>query len=93
MNNPYSLPGPSPIIKEEEFKSSLTPKHQELLKRLQKLFPECCIEGKQLRARGQGFNVDGYGKGDYILIVNTKPQSKLSKEEKNLLEKIKDLNK
>ena len=44
MNNPYSLPGPSPIIKEEEFKSSLTPKHQELLKRLQKLFPECCIK-------------------------------------------------
>ena len=55
--------------------------------------PECCIEGKQLRARGQGFNVDGYGKGDYILMVNTKPQSKLSKEEKDLLEKIKDLNK
>ena len=43
MNNPYSLPGPSPII-EEELESALTPKHQELLKRLQKLFPECCIK-------------------------------------------------
>lgn len=61
-------------------------------KRIAITVPECCIEGKQLRALGQGFNVDGYGKGDYILIVRTKPKSELSKEERKLLEKIKDLN-
>ena len=54
--------------------------------------PECCKEGNQLRAKGQGFEVYGYGKGDYILIATTKKKDKLSKDEKKLLEKIKDLN-
>lgn len=54
--------------------------------------PECCTDGQQLRAKGQGFNISGQGQGDYILIVTTKHKDCLTNEEKKLLNKIKKEN-
>ena len=53
--------------------------------------PECCTDGQQLRAKGQGFTIDDYGTGDYIVIVKTKQVDKMSSNEKELLKQIKDL--
>jgi len=47
--------------------------------------------GKILRLRGKGLpDVNGYGRGDLLLNVNVWVPKNLSKEEKNLLEKLKD---
>ena len=47
--------------------------------------------GKILRLRGKGLpDVNGYGKGDLLLNINVWIPKTLSKEEKSLLEKLKD---
>lgn len=47
--------------------------------------------GKILRLRGKGLpDVNGYGRGDLLLNVNVWVPKNLTKEEKNLLEKLKD---
>lgn len=51
--------------------------------------PECSSENTQLRAKGQGFDIPGYRKGDYIIIVSRDDIYKLAEEERKLLKKIK----
>jgi molecular chaperone DnaJ len=47
--------------------------------------------GKILRLRGQGIkNIDGYGQGDQLIHVQVWTPDKLTKEEKEILEKLKD---
>jgi molecular chaperone DnaJ len=47
--------------------------------------------GKILRLRGKGLpDVNGYGKGDLLLNINVWIPKTLSKEEKSMLEKLKD---
>jgi molecular chaperone DnaJ len=46
--------------------------------------------GKVLRLKGKGIpNIQGYGKGDFLIYVNVWTPQKLSKEEKEILEKLK----
>lgn len=46
--------------------------------------------GKVLRLKGKGIpNIQGYGKGDFLIYVNIWTPQKLSKEEKVVLEKLK----
>jgi molecular chaperone DnaJ len=45
--------------------------------------------GKVLRLKGKGIpNVQGYGKGDFLIYVNVWTPQKLSKDEKEILEKL-----
>lgn len=60
-------------------------------KTLSVVVPECCVNGQQLRIRGKGFMIDGYGTGDYIVIINAKATDDVTAEEKKLLEQIKEL--
>ncbi len=47
--------------------------------------------GKVLRLKGKGVpNIHGYGTGDFLIYVNIWTPQKLSKEEKAILEKLKD---
>ena len=47
--------------------------------------------GKVLRLKGKGVpNIHGYGTGDFLIYVNIWTPQKLSKEEKAMLEKLKD---
>jgi len=47
--------------------------------------------GKVLRLKGKGVpNIQGYGNGDFLIYINVWTPQKLSKEEKELLEKLKD---
>ncbi len=47
--------------------------------------------GKVLRLKGKGIpNIQGYGKGDFLIYVNVWTPRKLSKEEKVVLESLKD---
>lgn len=47
--------------------------------------------GKILRLRGKGLpDVNGYGRGDLLLNINVWIPKHLSKEEKNIIEKLKD---
>ena len=47
--------------------------------------------GKTLRLRGKGISdINGYGRGDFFVIINVWVPQHLSYEEKNLLEKLKD---
>lgn len=47
--------------------------------------------GKVLRLKGKGIpNIQGYGKGDFLIYVNVWTPRKLSKEEKVILEGLKD---
>lgn len=47
--------------------------------------------GKVMRLKGKGLpSINGYGKGDQLVQVNVWTPSKLSNEEKTLLEKLKD---
>jgi len=46
--------------------------------------------GKVLRLKGKGIpNIQGYGKGDFLIYVNVWTPQKVSKEEKVILEKLK----
>jgi molecular chaperone DnaJ len=46
--------------------------------------------GKVLRLKGKGIpNIQGYGKGDFLIYVNIWTPQQLSKEEKSVLEKLK----
>lgn len=46
--------------------------------------------GKVLRLKGKGIpNIQGYGKGDFLIYVNVWTPQKLSKDEKEILEKLK----
>ena len=46
--------------------------------------------GKVLRLKGKGIpNIQGYGKGDFLIYVNVWTPQKLSKDEKETLEKLK----
>ncbi len=46
--------------------------------------------GKVLRLKGKGIpNIQGYGKGDFLIYVNVWTPQKVSKEEKAILEKLK----
>jgi len=46
--------------------------------------------GKVLRLKGKGIpNIQGYGKGDFLIYVNVWTPQKLSKDEKEALEKLK----
>jgi molecular chaperone DnaJ len=45
--------------------------------------------GKVLRLKGKGIpNIQGYGKGDFLIYVNVWTPQKLSKDEKEILEKL-----
>ena len=45
--------------------------------------------GKVLRLKGKGVpNIQGYGKGDFLIYINVWTPQKLSKEEKSMLEKL-----
>ena len=45
--------------------------------------------GKVLRLKGKGVpNIQGYGKGDFLIYINVWTPQKLSKEEKGILEKL-----
>jgi molecular chaperone DnaJ len=45
--------------------------------------------GKVLRLKGKGIpNIQGYGKGDFLIYINVWTPQKLSKDEKALLEKL-----
>ena len=45
--------------------------------------------GKVLRLRGKGLpDVNGYGRGDILIVVDLTIPSKLSKEERSLVEKL-----
>lgn len=57
-------------------------------KKLSVNVPECSESGKQLRLRGQGFDIEGFSKGDYIIILNPKFPNKLGNKEKELLTEI-----
>lgn len=47
--------------------------------------------GKVLRLKGKGIpNIHGYGTGDFLIYINVWTPQKLSKEEKAMLEKLKD---
>ncbi len=47
--------------------------------------------GKVLRLKGKGIpNIQGYGKGDFLIYVNVWTPQELSKDEKKVLEKLKD---
>ena len=47
--------------------------------------------GKVLRLKGKGIpNIQGYGNGDFLIYINVWTPQKLSKEEKEVLEKLKD---
>jgi len=62
--NPYTLPcAPSFTIEEEEEEPKLTPKHRDLLRRLQTLFPEANIDEDfiQMRNRGGWVYAEGVG--------------------------------
>lgn len=46
--------------------------------------------GKVLRLKGKGLpNIQGYGKGDFLIYTNVWTPQKLNKEEKEILEKLK----
>lgn len=51
--------------------------------------PECSSEGTQLRAKGQGFDIPGYEKGDYIVVVYNDDIDELTEGERKLLKKLK----
>lgn len=54
--------------------------------------PEGTQAGKMLRLKAKGLpNVQGYGKGDQLIHVNIWTPKKLTKEEKVLLEKMREL--
>ncbi|MDB4533751.1 molecular chaperone DnaJ [Vicingaceae bacterium] len=47
--------------------------------------------GKVLRLKGKGIpNIQGYGKGDFLIYVNVWTPQDLSKDEKKVLEKLRD---
>jgi molecular chaperone DnaJ len=47
--------------------------------------------GKVLRLKGKGIpNIQGYGKGDFLIYVNVWTPQKLSKDEKSILEGLKE---
>ena len=47
--------------------------------------------GKVLRLKGKGIpNIQGYGKGDFLIYVNIWTPQDLSKDEKKALEKLRD---
>ena len=49
--------------------------------------------GKVLRLKGKGIpNIQGYGKGDFLIYVNIWTPQDLSKDEKKVLEKLRDSN-
>lgn len=53
--------------------------------------PAGCQSGKELRVRGKGIpDVNGYGKGDLLIYVQVWIPSRLSYEEKKLVEKLRE---
>ena len=53
--------------------------------------PAGCQSGKELRVRGKGIpDVNGYGRGDLLIYVQVWIPSRLSSEEKKLVEKLRE---
>lgn len=59
-------------------------------KKIKIKIPECSKNGDILKARGQGFNINGFT-GDYIIVIETKEKKKLLNKEKEYLNKIREL--
>ena len=54
--------------------------------------PEGTQSGKLLRVKGEGFpNVHGYGKGDLLVEIFVETPTKLSKEQRKIMEQFKEL--